>query len=86
MFSADPVPRELIELAIMTAASAPSGAHQQPWTFVAVSDPAVKHRIRMAAEAEERRNSQGGRMPQEWRDAIAPLGTDWRKPFLEIAP
>jgi nitroreductase len=86
MFSADPVPRELIELAIMTAASAPSGAHQQPWTFVAVSDPAVKHRIRIAAEAEERQNYQGGRMPQEWRDAIAPLGTDWSKPFLDIAP
>jgi len=86
VFSADPVPRELIELAIMTAASAPSGAHQQPWTFVAVSDPAVKHRIRMAAEAEEHRNYEGGRMPQEWRDAIAPLATDWRKPFLDIAP
>jgi len=86
MFSADHVPRELIELAIMTAASAPSGAHQQPWTFVAVSDPAVKHRIRVAAEAEERRNYEGGRMPQEWRDAIAALGTDWRKPFLDIAP
>jgi iodotyrosine deiodinase len=86
MFAADPVPRELIELAIMTAASAPSGAHQQPWTFVAVNDPAVKHRIRVAAEAEERRNYDGGRMPAEWRDAIAPLGTDWRKPFLEIAP
>ena len=85
-FSPEPVPRELIEHAIMTAASAPSGAHQQPWTFVAVSDPAVKHRIRIAAEAEERRNYEGGRMPQEWRDAIAPLGTDWRKPFLEVAP
>src|SRR5918994_1274539 len=81
MFAADPVPRELIELAIMTAASAPSGAHQQPWTFVALSDPAVKHRIRVAAEAEERRNYVGGRMPPEWRDAIGPLGTDWRKPF-----
>jgi len=86
MFSADPVPRELIELAIMTAASAPSGAHQQPWTFVAVSDPDVKHRIRVAAEEEERRNYEGGRMPAEWRAALAPLGTDWQKPFLEIAP
>lgn len=86
MFSADPVPRELIELAIMTAASAPSGAHQQPWTFVAVRDPAIKGRIRVAAEAEERRSYEGGRMPPEWREAIAPLGTDWRKPFLEIAP
>ena len=85
-FSADPVPRELIELAIMTAASAPSGAHQQPWTFVAVSDPDIKRRIRVAAEQEERRNYQGGRMPAEWRAALAPLGTDWHKPFLEIAP
>ncbi len=85
-FSADPVPRELIELAIMTAASAPSGAHQQPWMFVAVSDPAVKRRIRVAAEEEERRNYEGGRMPAEWRAAIAALGTDWRKPFLEVAP
>jgi iodotyrosine deiodinase len=86
MFSAEPVPRELIEHAIMTAASAPSGAHQQPWTFVAVSDPAIKHRIRIAAEQEERRNYEGGRMPAEWRSAIAPLGTDWRKPFLETVP
>lgn len=86
MFSADPVPRALVELAIMAAASAPSGAHQQPWTFVAVGDPKVKHRIRVAAEAEERRNYEGGRMPPEWRAALAPLGTDWHKPFLEIAP
>ena len=86
MFSADPVPRELIEHAIMTAASAPSGAHQQPWTFVAVSDPAIKRRIRVAAEAEERRNYEGGRMPPEWLAALAPLGTDWHKPFLEVAP
>jgi iodotyrosine deiodinase len=86
MFSDAPVSKELIEHAIMTAASAPSGAHQQPWTFVAVSDPAVKHQIRDAAEAEERRNYEGGRMPEEWRDALAPLGTDWHKPFLDIAP
>lgn len=86
MFSPDPVPRELIEDAIMTAAAAPSGAHQQPWTFVAVSDPAVKRRIRVAAEAEERRSYEGGRMPAEWRAALASLGTDWHKPFLDIAP
>ena len=84
-FSAEPVPRELIEHAIMTAASAPSGAHQQPWTFVAVGDPQVKHRIRLAAEAEERRNY-AGRMPAEWRAALTPIGTDWHKPFLEVAP
>lgn len=86
MFSADPVPRALVEQAIMTAASAPSGAHQQPWTFVAVADPSVKRRIRVAAEAEERRNYEGGRMPPEWLAALAPLGTDWHKPFLEVAP
>ncbi len=86
MFSAAPVPRALIKHAIMTAASAPSGAHQQPWTFVAVSDPEVKHRIRVAAEAEERRSYEGGRMPPEWLAALAPLGTDWHKPFLDIAP
>jgi nitroreductase len=85
-FSSAPVARELIEHAIMTAASAPSGAHQQPWTFVAVSDPDIKRQIRDAAEQEERRNYEGGRMPPEWLNALAPLGTDWRKPYLEIAP
>ena len=85
-FSPDSVPRKLINHAILTAASAPSGAHQQPWTFVAVSDPSVKHRIRLAAEAEERRNYAGGRMPAEWLTALAPLGTDWHKPFLDVAP
>lgn len=83
--SADPVPRRLIELAIETAASAPSGAHQQPWKFVAVSDPGIKRQIRVAAEKEER-ISYGGRMPEEWLEALRPLGTDWRKPFLETAP
>ncbi len=86
MFSGDPVPRELIELAIMTGSSAPSGAHQQPWTFVAVGDPDVKRDIRIAAEEEERQSYEGGRMPAEWLTALAPLGTDWRKPFLETAP
>ena len=86
MFSVDPVPRELIELAIMTGSSAPSGAHQQPWTFVAVGDPEVKRQIRIAAEEEERQSYEGGRMPAEWLTALAPLGTDWRKPFLETAP
>lgn len=86
MFSADPVPRELIELAIMTGSTAPSGAHQQPWTFVAVGDDKVKHQIRIAAEEEERQIYEGGRMPAEWRAALVPLGTDWHKPFLETAP
>ncbi|MBN2508598.1 MAG: nitroreductase family protein [Verrucomicrobia bacterium] len=85
-FAPDPVPRELIKLAIATASTAPSGAHRQPWRFVAVSDPAVKRRIRQAAEAEERKFYQGGRAPAEWLAALAPLGTGWRKPYLAIAP
>lgn len=84
-FSDRPVPRSLIERAIETASTAPSGAHMQPWTFVAISDPAVKRQIREAAEAEER-ESYGGRMSDEWLEALAPIGTDWEKPFLEIAP
>jgi nitroreductase len=85
-FSSKPVPRECIELAIQIAASAPSGANRQPWRFVAVSDPAIKRRIREGAEAEERISYEGGRMPPEWLEALAPLGTDWHKPFLEMVP
>jgi iodotyrosine deiodinase len=85
-FSNRSVPRELIELAIRTASTAPSGAHRQPWKFVAVSDPEIKHRIRVAAEEEERESYEGGRMPPEWREALAPIGTDWQKPFLEVVP
>jgi nitroreductase len=85
-FSAEPVPREVVELAIRTASTAPSGAHRQPWRFVAVSDPEIKRRIRVAAEEEEHESYVGGRMPPEWLEALAPLGTDWHKPFLEIAP
>ncbi len=85
-FSDRPVPRPLIELAIQTASTAPSGAHRQPWTFVAVSDPETKRAIREAAEAEERESYEGGRMPEPWRAALAPLGTDWHKPFLETVP
>ena len=84
-FSDRPVPRALVERAIATAATAPSGAHMQPWTFVAVSDADVKRRVREAAEAEERAGY-GGRMSDEWLEALAPLGTGWRKPFLETAP
>lgn len=84
-FSDRVVPRRLIELAIQTAGTAPSGAHRQPWKFVAVADPSVKKEIRAAAEQEER-ESYANRMSAEWREAIAPLGTDWRKSFLEIAP
>ena len=84
-FSPEPVPLEIIEAAISVAASAPSGANMQPWRFVVVSDPAIKRRIREAAEAEER-ESYERRMPDDWLSALAPLGTDWRKEFLEVAP
>ncbi len=85
-FSSEPVPRELIEIAIRTASTAPSGAHRQPWKFVAVADPALKREIRAAAESEEYESYIGGRMPEEWLEALAPLGTSWEKPFLETAP
>lgn len=84
-FSRDPVPIELIERAIGVAGSAPSGANQQPWTFVVISDPSLKRKIRAAAEAEEK-ESYERRMSQEWLEALAPLGTDWRKPHIEDAP
>ena len=84
-FADAPVPRAVIESAIRTAGRAPCGANQQPWTFVAVSDAGVKRRIREAAEAEERA-FYGGRAPTDWLDALAPLGTDAQKPFLETAP
>jgi nitroreductase len=84
-FSAEAAPYELVENAIATAATAPSGAHQQPWTFVVVSDPDLKRRIRRAAEEEERRSYES-RMPDEWLEALRPLGTDWRKPHIEDAP
>jgi iodotyrosine deiodinase len=85
-FSPEPVPRELIEIAIRTASTAPSGAHRQPWKFVVVGDPGLKSQIRAAAETEEYESYIGGRMPAEWLEALAPLGTSWEKPFLETAP
>lgn len=84
-FSPEPVPREIVELAVQTAGTAPSGANQQPWLFVIVGDAGIKRKIRMAAEEEERENY-SGRFPDDWLQALAPLGTDWRKEFLEIAP
>lgn len=84
-FADRPVEREVVVNAIRTAGTAPSGAHKQPWTFVLVGDPAVKARIREAAEAEEKLSYEE-RMPQEWLDDLAPLGTDWRKPFLTTCP
>ena len=84
-FSPEPVPFELIETAIKAAVTAPSGANQQPWRFVVVSNPEVKRQIRGAAELEER-ELYHRRAPREWLAALEPLGTDWQKPFLEIAP
>jgi len=84
-FSPESVPFEIIERAIATAGTAPSGANMQPWRFVVVRDAEMKRRIREAAEAEERA-SYGGRMPERWLRRLAPLGTDWHKPFLETAP
>ena len=84
-FSPEPVPLELIENAIRCAALAPSGANQQPWRFIVVQDAEIKRKIRGAAEAEERQSYEH-RMPAEWLEALAPLGTDWHKEFLETAP
>jgi iodotyrosine deiodinase len=84
-FSDRPVPRELIEDCLRTAGTAPSGANLQPWQFVVVGDPAVKRTIRIEAEKEEREFYER-RAPPEWLEALAPLGTDPEKPFLETAP
>ncbi|CAN5331958.1 nitroreductase family protein [soil metagenome] len=84
-FSSRPVPRELIETAVRIAGTAPSGAHQQPWTWVVVEDGGLKRRIREAAEEEERTNY-GGRMPPEWIEALTPLGTDFHKTHITDAP
>lgn len=84
-YSSKLVPFELIQNAIETAGRAPSGANQQPWTFVVVSNPEMKRKIREAAEIEEK-ESYENRMSDEWLQALAPLGTDWNKPHLEDAP
>ena len=84
-FSDRPVSREVIEKCLLAAGTAPNGANMQPWHFVAVSDPELKRKIRVGAEKEER-EFYSGRAPQEWIDALAPLGTDEHKPFLETAP
>jgi nitroreductase len=85
-FSDEAVDPRLIEYAVRIASTAPSGANRQPWRFVVVDDPDLKHKIRVAAEEEERISYEGGRMPEAWLDALRPLGTDWKKPFLEVAP
>jgi nitroreductase len=84
-FAPDPVPLDLVDTAIEAAASAPSGANRQPWRFVVARDPDTKRRIREAAEAEEKEFYERRATP-EWLADLAPLGTDWRKPFLETAP
>jgi nitroreductase len=85
MFSDAPVPRAVIEEAILAAGSAPSGANHQPWHFAVVSSPELKHRIRLAAEDEERA-FYSGKAGQEWLEALAPLGTDENKDYLDVAP
>lgn len=84
-FSQRQVPQEVMENVIATASSAPSGANKQPWTFCLVGDKGLKEKIRQAAEIEEKRNY-NGRMSESWLSDLAPLGTDWHKPFLEDAP
>ena len=84
-FSDKPVPKEVIENILLTASTAPSGAHKQPWTFCVVSNAELKKQIRIAAEAEEK-ESYDNRMSDEWLKDLAPIGTDWQKPFLETAP
>lgn len=84
-FSDKPVPKEVIEKIVLTASTAPSGAHKQPWTFCIVSDPEIKKQIRIEAEKEEF-ESYNGRMPEEWKADLLPLQTDWKKEFLETAP
>jgi len=84
-FDSRPVQRAVIEQALLAAGTAPSGANQQPWHFAVITDPALKHRVREAAEREEREFYEH-RAPQEWLDALAPLGTDPDKSFLDAAP
>ena len=83
-FSDRPVPKSIIDHCLLAAGTAPSGANMQPWHFAAVSDPEIKAKIRVAAEEEERQFYRD-KAPQEWLDALAPLGTDEHKPFLETA-
>ncbi len=85
MFSDRPVPKSVIETLIQTASTAPSGAHKQPWTFCAISNPELKSQIRQAAEVEEK-ESYENRMSERWKKDLEPLGTDMYKSFLETAP
>jgi len=85
-FSGEPVPRECIDLAIECANTAPSGAHLQPWKFAVIGDPQARHRVRLAAEQEERENYEGGRLPPQWRAALARLETTSDKSYLDVVP
>lgn len=84
-FSSDPVPKEVMENILMTASSAPSGAHKQPWTFCLISNKSLKAKLRELAEEEEKK-SYDGRMSEVWLNDLAPLGTDWVKEFIDVAP
>lgn len=84
-FSDRPISESIIENILLTASSAPSGAHKQPWTFCVVKNPEIKKQIRIAAEKEEKESYQS-RMTEEWLKDLRPIGTDWNKPFLETAP
>lgn len=84
-FDSKPVPKEVMENILMTASTAPSGAHKQPWTFCLISNDSLKSKLRALAEEEEKK-SYGGRMSDEWLEDLAPLGTDWQKEFIDIAP
>ena len=84
-FSDKPVPKEVMENLIMAGSSAPSGAHKQPWTFCLISNKELKAKLRELAEEEEKK-SYGGRMSEEWLEDLAPLGTDWVKEFIDVAP
>ncbi len=84
-FDTRDIPKEVLENLIRTAGTAPSGAHKQPWTFCLISNPEIKRQIRQAAEEEEK-ISYSQRMPEDWKTDLKPLGTDWKKPFLEDAP
>jgi len=84
-FSAKPVPKEVMENILKTASTAPSGAHKQPWTFCLISNEKLKAELRKLAEEEEKK-SYDGRMSEDWLKDLAPLGTDWQKEFIDIAP
>lgn len=84
-FSSKPVPKEVMENILKTASTAPSGAHKQPWTFCLISNDSLKSKLRELAEEEEKK-SYGGRMSDDWLEDLAPLGTDWQKEFIDIAP